>query len=504
MGNSWSRVLRAPRLFMLALAALACALSLAVGVPDADGAARKPAQVTGVTLSDARVSGSKGSIKVSWRKAAGAKTYQVLWSTSKKMKKARSTTVRKKKFTARGLAQGKTWCFQVRAVSGKKKGKKSAPVCARLAKPGQAAAPSVVAQRLVGTPARTELTLRWRAVAGATAYELDFAVTKEPVGNYNLWENKARRTIKVGTNAAVLGGLLPGTIYCFQVRALTSAGVGTRSPTHCKVTMPADAGVPAGPSVGLDVATWNICAAACNRGIGGRIPGIRDRILAMDVDVVGTQESTFFAADYLKANLTGFQEGCRANAGAQALYVRSSDYSILAGSAGSYKATQRSTHGACWVEIQDQSGYRVVVVSLHLINVKGLAEDKLRQSQMTALRKAIRTDRPGVPIVFAGDSNSTRSRDLDGPRLAVADSHYDAYDIAASYRSPTKENSANSWSTTPRDSVRWGDHIDRVFAPRGAHAASWQVVEPKNSAGKFSNLLSDHSPVRVSLLLPTS
>ncbi|WP_418060918.1 fibronectin type III domain-containing protein [Pimelobacter simplex] len=495
-----TRTTRTPlALLLVAVLAISAGLAALTTTPAqaADVAARKkPAPVGVVTLGDARISGSKANVPLSWRKVAGAKTYQVLWAPTRTMKKARSTTVRKRSATVRGLAVGKTWCFQVRGVAGKKKGKRSAPVCLRVAKPGQSGSPWVIRQRITGAAApRAELTLNWRATAGARAYELDYAITREPVVNYPLWENKARRTVRSATNAVVLGNLDPGTIYCFQVRAITSGGTSDRSPTHCKVTMPAERREPATPGQPLSIASWNVCgsAVACNnvKAFGDRVQAIANRINETGVDVAAIQEASdpqrTLLANRLASN--GYELACAA--GAESVFVRTDRYSI--GRTGA-----RVDPGACWAEVEPvNGGTPVIVTSLHLKPGAKPGDDGDRRVQAARLLQWL----PAGRLVLAGDTNSHRGHDVDGPRLAWEPGLRDAYDIAAAYLSAPYNNSMNNWEKTPRVSTRWGTHIDRVFSSSGIHVATWQIVEPIRD-GKFSQLLSDHSLVKVTLEIP--
>ncbi|MBU2698096.1 fibronectin type III domain-containing protein [Pimelobacter sp. 30-1] len=502
-----TRTTRTPlALLLVAVLAISASLAALTTTPAqaADVAARKkPAPVSAVTLGDARISGSKANVPLSWRKAAGAKTYQVLWAPTRTMKKARSTTVRKRSATVRGLAVGKTWCFQVRGVAGKKKGKRSAPVCLRVAKPGQSTSPWVKAATITGsgTSARTQLTVAWRATAGARAYELDYAITPEPVTKYPLWENKARRTARSSTNQVVLPGLTPGKIYCFQVRAITSGGTSDRSPTHCKYTMTPDRRKPS-TSQELDLATWNICASpvACRtHPFDRRVSAIADRIKKANVDVAALQETPPAAASDLARLLPGYELAC--SAAAEVVFVRTYRYTVVDSS--DTTGGPRTNPGACWAEVEPANGgANVVIVSLHLKPGPTAADDRDRRAQASTLVNWIRTRFPSTPLVLAGDTNSNRGHDLDGPRLVWEPAGLmDAYDIAGAFLSQPSLNSMNNWETTPKESTRWGAHIDRVFSSAGIHVASWKIDEPISN-GRYTDLLSDHSLVRTELEIP--
>ena len=84
-------------------------------------AASKPAKVKGVT----QVSAGTGQIGLKWKKASGAKKYQVYVSTNGK-KFSKKKTTKSKSCTITNLTPNRKYYIKVRAVKGKKKGKFSA------------------------------------------------------------------------------------------------------------------------------------------------------------------------------------------------------------------------------------------------------------------------------------------------------------------------------------------------------------------------------------------
>ncbi|MFC5730352.1 MULTISPECIES: fibronectin type III domain-containing protein [Nocardioides] len=492
------------------VAALACAVSVLGGAHVGPAEAATPARVTDVRVVSPTVTGSTASLTVRWDRAGRASGYQVLWSRSRRMTDPRVASTRTRSLTVRRLRQNVTYCFQVRGVSGRTKGRRSAVVC-RLTprRVGQAGAVWMSKQVVegTGTAATTTLTVRWPRVGGATSYELDYRL-----GRTVQAPGKVTRK-GISGETAIVRGLRPGQVYCFQVRGRNSAGYGYRSPTHCKFTMPAGRRAAASPSATVvDVGSFNACSDACP-GWSTRAPKVRDRILAMNVGVMAMQEAGS-ATDYLDRNLPGYTKACQVGAGraeadhwdSQSLFVRDADYTVVPGTANGVRFAAK-THGACWVEVIDRStGRRLVVASVHLLNGKGDAEDRERYAQTGTLLGRIdaqyQNQPGGMPsLVLAGDFNSHRSRAFDGPRVRLeARRFHDGYDVAASYDSPPWQNSASGWLAVPVSSWTWGVHIDRVFAPAGAHVRSWRIVEPM-SGGRYTQLLSDHSPVRVSIQL---
>ena len=90
----------------------------------ADAGLETMAAPAAVKLSSVKNSSSK-SIKVTWKKQSGVTGYQVQYSTSSKMKSAKTVTVKKAKTTSvtiSKLKKGKKYYVRVRAYT-KKKGK---------------------------------------------------------------------------------------------------------------------------------------------------------------------------------------------------------------------------------------------------------------------------------------------------------------------------------------------------------------------------------------------
>lgn len=499
-----------PRALPAVVAALACAVSLLGGAHASPAEAATPARVTDARVASPTISGSTASLTVRWDRAARANSYQVLWSRSRRMTNPRVASTRNRSLTVRRLRQGATYCFQVRGVAGRTRGARSAVVCRatprRLARAG-AAWVSKQAIEGSGGAASTTLTVRWPRLAGATSYELDYRLGRTVQAPGKITRKGIRGEV------AVVRGLRPGRIYCFQVRGRNGAGYGMRGSTHCKFTMTTDRR-PSGSPFVLDVGSYNVCSMACS-GWSARAPKVRDRVKAIGVGVMAVQEAGE-ATPYLAEHLDGYDQACKTGDGAawrgstsahldgQSLFIRTTDYSVVRGTANGIQFNSGNSHGACWVELVHRATqHRVIVASVHLRNGQGDAEDRIRHAQTSTLMQLIAeqfpTGRP--PIVLAGDFNSHRSRSFDAPRLRLEQSGFhDAYDVAASYDSPTWRNSGHGWSVTPATSTLWGSHIDRVWAPAGAHVRSWRIIEPV-VAGRYSELLSDHSPLRVSIQL---
>lgn len=491
------------------LAALACAVAL-LSVPTLGGsadAAARPARVSGV-----RLAVGADRIKVYWHRAKRATRYRVLVSGNTRMTSARVYRTRSRSITVPRINPARSYCVQIQGVRGKRTlGRRSQIRCSV----PTGATPWVDQQALERTTAgtRTRLRLRWPARSQAIGYQIDFAPS--PTGGIvDVQRSTRKRTVAVaaagsGLQAASIGGLTPGTTYCFQVRGAGRAGYGLRSTRRCKVTMSAGRPRPA-QATPLVVGTFNTCSNACPDWRTRR-PLVTGRVQQMQLDgraadVVAIQEG-YQATDALAADLAGtFVEGCRSEGRLQSLFVRAGTYEVLANTAGSIgfgPDFNDPSHGACWVRVKSRdTGQEVIVVSLHLLN--GTSADAVRGSETQRVIDQVTAAAAGAPIVFAGDFNSHRSRAIDAPRIRLAGiGAEDGYDQAASYQSLPYLNSACA-GPLPCASWLWGDHIDRVFAGPGIHVAAWKVDYRMRSGRYLTPAPSDHNPVLVSLRIPVT
>ncbi|WP_418064465.1 fibronectin type III domain-containing protein [Pimelobacter simplex] len=503
---------------VLATIATAVALLGALPTPAAEAArAAAPGKAKHVRLVQPTVSGDRAGLTVKWNRAKRARTYRVRWSTSSTMAGAQATSTRGRSVVLRNLAQGVTYCAQVRAKAGKQKGPWSRPVCRTTPRLDPVGAPWVSGQVVQGTaPSTVAVTFSWPRVAGASGYQVDYAP-----GTGSVQSNRKKKTVKADISGSrTVRGLTPGGTYCFQVRALSKWGTGLRSTTGCRLLTRAERTVPP-RAFALDFATWNVCSTMCSKpSWAKRQVAVRDRIQRMNADVVAVQEA-IAATPYLTANLGGYTRGCQVGdgttaqgntVGRQALYVRTSTYNVVAGTNQGIIFSQVGdvypSHGACWVELQNKAtGQHVVVASVHLVHPIGAKYDKGRDRQTLQLLTAIAqryAGKPMPPVALAGDFNSHRQRAYDGPRVRLeANGYRDSFDVAARFLTPSYRNSAHGWATTPLVTPRTGNHLDRVFTSAGIHAASWRIDEPMTADGRYyAGLLSDHSPVITSLRIP--
>jgi endonuclease/exonuclease/phosphatase family metal-dependent hydrolase len=497
---------RGRQLLLAAIAVLLCTTGLVAGFVEPASAAPKPARVKGVKLTKPRVDGSTASFKVKWKRAARATSYKVQWRTPGG--KAHKDRTRKTTLTIKGLAQGTDYCVRVRAYNGKRKGKWSKTRCRTTARLAAVQPVWVDRQQVQGST--VTLTFRWNEVAGATSYDLDYLGNENPIQGA---KNKQRVTVPgtgTGVASVTLGGFDPGRTYCFQVRPSGPAGVGSFATAGCKRTVPL--GRQVGGNLAVNMMTWNVCSGGGDNCDGqhpwaARAAAAKARVAAIAPDAVAFQEATP-AIDDLDTT-PGYERACQVgdglpdqpNARNQSLIVKTSKFTVVPNSARGLRFAGY-THGGCWVKVTDNvSGRPLVLASLHLAP-PAQASDQTRANQAAVFWAAVSADAAGLPVVVGGDFNSDRGSGWDGAREFLNSFGYDdAYDVAESYNALPYLNSFTEWSPVPRIFPRWGGHIDRVFVPPNARVTSWQTEEPYAN-GRWTSLLSDHAPVRVTVTIP--
>ncbi|GAA4084872.1 fibronectin type III domain-containing protein [Nocardioides kongjuensis] len=500
---------RARQLLLAAIAVLLCTTGLVAGSVEPASAAPKPARVKGVKLKKPRVDGTTASFKVKWKRAARATSYKVQWRAPGG--KAHKDRTRTTSLTIKGLAQGTDYCVRVRAYNGKRKGKWSKTRCRTTARLAPVQPVWVDRQQVQG--ATVTLTFRWNEVAGATSYDLDYLGNENPIQGA---KNKKRVTVPgngSGVASVTLGGFDPGRTYCFQVRPSGPAGVGAFATAGCKRTEPLSRAT--GGSLAVNMMTWNVCSGSGDNCDGqhpwaDRAAAAKARVAAVGPDAVAFQESAPAINDL--DDTPGYALGCRIGDGYpgdpvlggsrnQSLIVKTSKFTIVPNSARGVRFTGY-THGGCWVKVTDGvTGRQLVLASLHLAP-PSQASDQTRANQAAVFWASVSADAAGLPVVIGGDFNSDRGSGWDGAREFLNSFGYDdAYDVAESYNALPYLNSFTEWSPVPRIFPRWGGHIDRVFVPPNARVTSWQTEEPYAN-GRWTSLLSDHAPVRVTVTIP--
>jgi endonuclease/exonuclease/phosphatase family metal-dependent hydrolase len=403
--------------------------------------------------------------------------------------------------------------------------------------------PSGAASR-VGAPwvvaaSPTSVTLDWPN-AGARSYRV-----------YSFREGGGwKRSVRTSSSERKVTGLRAGRMYCFQVARDDGSG---RSRAFCHTT-PTRTSARSGALI--SVVTFNVCGTVCGRWSARRAAVLR-RILESGADVIALQEATRRIPELTETLFVhGFDlvsstqneavfarrgvlrleafigPGCRRlteaekeakfpawdkqrphTSGArtytwdETLQRWVTNYVVCNVGSGTSRAQAFGTivlpngRTAAWASLLHvASGRNVTVASVHLSPGKSSAIAERRGKQARALTRVLRSRTAG-PKVVAGDFNSSRARGRDLPRRMLQRADYvDAYDQATTF-SRSYVSSSNGLASKPRRSVRFGDHIDRIFVPSGLRVSDWAVIAPLLRGRNVRPMASDHSPIRVTVEL---
>lgn len=500
---------------LVALTGLAVVVA---GMSSAAAGRGEPGKVRGLEVAGAFAIDDKARLVLRWDAVRRATRYEVRYAPHRSPGRARTVRTGKAAAVIRNLRPNTVYCFRVRAATKvRKRWRYGAPSAVRCRSTPRRVHPAgavwISEQSIVQTSAgpRASLTLRWARPAGAAVHDLEYADALRI-------RDSPRRVRLRGIRApgavatATLRGLKPGTVYCFRVRGRTSAAIGHHGPRLCRVTMPSSRALKP-TRFGLRVATYNVCGSCpyAPWSWPQRRSGVVGLIAGAGADVVGLQE-THGRVGELADRLAdrGFVRACATGAlGNQAVFVRSSVYTVVLGSADSMLFPGDGRHGACWVRLRHrETGTHVVVATMHARTGRSMAHSRVRYRQAASVLAALerRFGEVGAsgtpPFVFTGDFNSHRGHSLDGPRVALGRAGFhDAYDVAAAFTAPFR-GSANAFRRVPKPRRNnWGGHIDRIFVPAGATATGWRTVARMSRGRYAAPMPSDHNPVVVTVYL---
>lgn len=314
-------------------------------------------------------------------------------------------------------------------------------------------------------------------------------------------------------------GLIDGTTYYFQVKALNGSTASANSNIAPATAMTAEQPVTA--------MTYNILEATFDGGAeGGQTvaPWSQRRIAAAALinranpDVVAIQEGAAWVGavkgprqvDDLVSALDGeYSLADTETPPSEKHYFRTGCYILY--KTGEYQAVGAGGHWSLgdnrWAAYQVLqnlgTGAQFLFVSPHLLVTKGAANDTKRADETTSLLAQANdyATLMGVPVMYAGDFNSVvdGNHTFDGPGIAMRAANVDDSFDVAQLRTNAQYNSANQYERTP---PAFGDRIDYVFAPPGVAVTSWKMMVDLTH-GKFAGTIpSDHNPVVASLLVP--
>ena len=307
-------------------------------------------------------------------------------------------------------------------------------------------------------------------------------------------------------------GLARGVDYFVQVRAVNGSAVGTKS---SRVGHPTILRMNAGNGPTYRVMTYNLCSQKCS-GWSGRQPAALARIQTYSPDVLAAQEAIYldvpaemgYALAIEKSSKRLLYKTSRFTLAAPATTVPAKPAKTAQGCDATWPQSTKGYvllgyHGggcryAVWAVLVDkQTGDRTVFVDVHTVSGDNETAATQRTAEITTLTQHLAEINPGnLPVVYAGDFNSNRSRSNDGlASVFHRQGYYDGYDLAMKLVRQ-HFNSYNGYDVVPRISYKWGDHVDHVWIrPDEGRVLSWVNGAWLSGGRMVTPIPSDHSPV---------
>lgn len=349
------------------------------------------------------------------------------------------------------------------------------------------------------------LTIDWPDTRNAVSYQIFMS------RSYTM----SSATVFTSTSSTKrITGLARGKDYFFQVRGVNQGTVGTKSSRVGHTTILSQ-GLDAGGI--YSVMTFNVCSRACSSWDGIRDAAAVERITTYEPDVVAAQE-----ADNLTTVPTTSYTQALYKSGKRLLY-KTSRFTTARWPAGTvapsspstvcYDATKRvgcvylGYHGdgnrwAVWTELIDKTnGKRVIFVDVHTVSGDTEARALDRKEEIATLISAMTKINPShLPVVYAGDFNSHKNRSNDYlAGVFHTAGYYDAYDLSMSLKRQ-HYNSYNNFEVVAKTSLKWGDHVDHVWAvPSKTRVLSWANVAKYSGIYYVTPMPSDHNPILVTV-----
>ena len=369
--------------------------------------------------------------------------------------------------------------------------------------PPQVGLVSFTAASYSRTAGTAGLTIDWPDTRYARSYQIYLS------RSYTM--SSARRYSST-SSTKTFTGLVPGVPYFVQVRAINGSAVGKKS---SRVGHPTILRMEPGTGPTYRVMTYNLCSQKCSNW-DRRQPAALARIQAYSPDVIAAQEAIYLNVP----SVMGYTEAIEKSS--KKLLYKSSRFTLATPTTpipakpakspnGCDTTWPQSTKGyvflgyhgggcryAVWAVLVDkQTGDPTVFVDVHTVSGDSETAAVQRTAEITTLTKHLTEINPGkLPVVYAGDYNSNKSRANDDLRSVFhTQGYYDAYDLAMKLVRQ-HFNSYNGFDVVPRISYKWGDHVDHVWIrPDEGRILSWANGAWISNGRMVTPIPSDHSPV---------
>lgn len=338
--------------------------------------------------------------------------------------------------------------------------------------------PGAVGKISIPKKATTGIQATWPAVANARQYDVVMAADKGFTK-----DTSAMRTLSSSAEF-ITSSLAPRTSYWLKIRAVNGSHVGAFSEPVSFTTLPEQSA--------FRVAGWNVCSEAC----GGY--SSRGRIQAKflndsKVDLFGLQEAGGVRVGGLTNSLFsgGSQKFVRASGGAKTRYIfyRPALFTQLGG------GTFPIGHGkyTTWAAFRVKStGQEFIFVNIHLLTGKSSVDGKRASEMRATLAGMAKVNTSGLPMIYAGDFNAGFHRAFTPGVLLRNLGFSDSVSISKTKPINATINSGHTFSTVPRFS---SDYVDHIFVSKEFQVLEWKQLVRMTGNRYTRPVVSDHNAI---------
>ena len=276
---------------------------------------------------------------------------------------------------------------------------------------------------------------------------------------------------------------------------------------------PSDSGGITAPPGSVKVMTWNLWGDAGDENgykLRDRAPAMAAVINSAVPDVFLAQEAGWgkrgpWLRQYIQ-NATGLKAAGNKSLGNKARKIWYNTTRLKEVDSGSWTTPMGAFHkGATWARFTDrQTGAKFIVVDAHLEHRK--PQDSLRKQQTRYLLDKLGGINKGdLPVIFAGDFNSSKNRASDEPaKILTAAGFVDTFKatsttaINADFGSSLGAHLGSREVTRPKEA-----QIDHIFTDQNTAVHSWGLIPQASiSDGKYVQITSDHNALISAITVP--
>ncbi len=353
--------------------------------------------------------------------------------------------------------------------------------------------------------------LSWGTAGGGSRYAVRY--TDDPSQPVDQWDE-----VRWDGPGGSIDDLDASTEYTFRARVVDAAGV-----PRSELSNPVAARTAASDdTLALNVISYNVMKSTVSKpSWTSRRAASAAAIRSQAPDVMALQEASTSTSwskgkksqvdDLLDLVGSKYALASRKSFGGTALAYDSSRLTAEASGGSVLTPTKKKIpRYAVWARLRDKAtGTRFFAVTTHLEPTSS-GSNSVRVKQARKLVALVQKESSGLPVVLAGDLNSSRaSSPSNGPYRVITGAGYvdpvrnqeptllAGHDLPAEHTVNLEYNSANKLLSRPtRTAWTVGTHIDYVFVSPDVRVATWRMVLDLADDGSFATPApSDHNMI---------